>query len=197
MLKRAQENIIEPLDIAYNCEGENIEEDWIDSDEEDSLLEALSEKLEKGEEVDLHSLPKSFQQAFLRDLANGEFKHTITTWTPWWLMPEDLHNQQIQQFLKPLIEDADRPPKCSIPCLRLYLKDQSYKDVPLPVTVSPTLPYNLLEVVYLYCLCMRLYNGDVDFAQEEIILSISQYSMVLSKGSVFSSANEVGTMDDD
>lgn len=183
ILKRAQESIIEPLDVAYDCEGE----------EEDVFLEELSQKLQQGEMVELASLPKSLQQAFLRDLANGDLKHEIAVWTPWWLMPERMHNQQVQHALKPLVEDPDQPTQpLTFPCIRYYLNNKSYKDIQLPVTVSPTIPYNMTEVIYLYCLTMRLFNGDVEFSKEEIVSSLCQFSSVLSKGGVFNSMNEVG-----
>ena len=82
MLKRANEEIVEPLDLY----GEEIEG-----------LEEVAERIEKGEDVSLDSLPPSLREAFLRDVANGELKRLVPVWKPWWLMTESRHNAAIQK----------------------------------------------------------------------------------------------------
>lgn len=188
MLKRANEEIVEPLDLY----GEEIEG-----------LEEVAERLEKGEDVSLDSLPPSLREAFLRDVANGEMKRLVPVWKPWWLMTESRHNAVIQSEMKPLIEeihmdsseegeegDSDEEEE-DIPCVRKFLADKSYSDVPLPAVVSSSVPYNAVEVVFFYCLLSRAYNGEYDECRAEIVEGIVAMSGVLGRAAVFSSMAEV------
>lgn len=187
MLKRAQESIVEPLDLSFNTSGE----EWMDPDEEDDFLEDLCQKLENGETIDLSTLPKSIQKSFFRDVANGKCDQTVTPWRPWWTTPEKNHKETIQRIIKPLVVEEENHSSCSFPCLLVYLKNHLYKDVKLPVSISSCIPYNVTEILYVYCLCMRLYNGDVDCSKEDIVSDACSLSLVLSKNAVYSSMSEV------
>ena len=186
MLKRANEEIVEPLDL-YEEDIEGLEE--------------VAERLEKGEDVPLDSLPPSLREAFLRDVANGEMKHLVPVWTPWWLMTEFRHNAAIQNELKPIIEEMDSSDPSHeleadedsniIPCVRKFLENKSYSDVTLPVTVSPSVSYNAVEVVFFYCLFSRAYNGEYDECRGEIVEGVVGMSSVLNHANVFQSMEEV------
>lgn len=186
MLKRANEEIVEPLDL-YEEDIEGLEE--------------VAERLEKGEDVPLDSLPPSLREAFLRDVANGEMNHLVPVWTPWWLMTESRHNPAIQNELKPIIEEMDSSDPSHeleadedsniIPCVRKFLENKSYSDVTLPVTVSPSVSYNAVEVVFFYCLFSRAYNGEYDECRGEIVEGVVGMSSVLNHASVFQSMEEV------
>ena len=184
MLKRANEEIVEPLDL-YGEEMEGLEE--------------VAERLEKGEDVSLDSLPPSLREAFLRDVANGEMKRMVPVWNPWWLMTESRHNAAIQSEMKPLVEEIrtdsseeeDSDEEEDIPCVRKFLADKSYSDVPLPAVVSSSVSYNAVEVVFFYCLLSRAYNGEYDECRAEIVEGIVAMSSVLGRAAVYSSMAEV------
>ena len=185
MLKRAKEEIVEPLDL-YGEEMEGLEE--------------VAERLEKGEDVSLDSLPPSLREAFLRDVANGEMKRLVPVWKPWWLMTESRHNAAIQNELKPLVEeihtdssddsDESEEEEEDIPCVRKFLANKSYSDVPLPAVVSSSVSYNAVEVVFFYCLLSRAYNGEYDECRAEIVEGIVSMSSVLERAAVYSSMAE-------
>ena len=184
MLKRANEEIVEPLDL-YGEEMEGLEE--------------VAERLERGEDVSLDSLPPSLREAFLRDVAKGEMKRMVPVWNPWWLMTESRHNAAIQNELKPLVEEIrtdssdeeDSDEEEDIPCVRKFLTDKSYSDVPLPAVVSSSVSYNAVEVVFFYCLLSRAYNGEYDECRAEIVEGIVAMSSVLGRAAVYSSMAEV------
>mgnify|MGYP004658298515 FL=1 len=182
MLKRANEDIVEPLDLAS---------------EEMEGLEEVAERLEQGEEVSLDSIPKSLRDAFLRDVANGEMKSMVPVWTPWWFMPESVHNDMMDKELKPMVVEMDsespeyETESACFPCIRRFLAEKTYSNVTLPAVVSPTVPYNAVEVAFFYCLLSRVYNGEYADCRGEIVEGVLQLSSVLSHAACYESMAEV------
>lgn len=171
VLHRVQEETTLPLDVY----GDNGEEE---------AMEELQKRIENGEDIQLEDLPKSLQEQFLRDMENGGGKNIVATWNPWWLMPESVHDEQTQRK----VVDVSYP---AIPCIRRFLKNHEFEDVRLPVKCNPSLPYSCMEIVFFYCLFMRLYNGDTQEAETAIAADILGMSEVLSKSAVFASMEEV------
>ena len=195
MLKRAQEKIVEPLDLSTTEDLDSVNEyanEIVDSDDEDDFWNSIQEIIDKGENLDISVFPKSIQKEFFEYVKGEEWKKEITVWSPWWLMPEKEHKQIIENCIRPLIiEESSQPTFPSIPCILWFIHQHQYQDITLPVTLSNTLPYNLLEIVYYYCLCMRVFNGDLEDAGKDILLSIYQLSSVLVRNNTFSSIHEV------
>lgn len=171
VLNRVQEETTLPLDVF----GDNGEEE---------AMEELQRRIENGEDIQLEDLPKSLQEQFLRDMENGGGKGIVAAWSPWWLMPESVHDEQTQKKVVDISESA-------IPCIRQFLKNREFEDVRLPVKCSPSLPYSCMEIAFFYCLFMRLYNGDTQEAEADITGAIFALSEVLSKSAVFASMEEM------
>lgn len=173
VLNRVQEETTLPLDVY----GDNGEEE---------AMEELQRRIENGEDIALEDLPKTLQEQFLRDMESGGGKGIVAAWSPWWLMPESVHDEQTQKKVVDLSESA-------IPCVRRYVKNHEFEDVRLPVKCSPSLPYSCMEIAFFYCLFMRLYNGDTQDAEADIAGDILAMSEVLSKSAVFASMEEVAS----
>src|SRR5688500_5567616 len=100
----------------------------------------------------LEKLPKEKQHEFFRAVADGSLSQMIEIWTPWW-NESNSNKPKIVDISNSNENILSQTPKIMepIPCL---------KDL-TPVTPSPLLQFNLLEVLYSYCFVARLFNGDI------------------------------------
>ena len=65
MLKRAQEKIVEPLDLSTTEDLDSINEyanEIVDSDDEDDFWNSIQEIIDKGENLDISLFPKSIKK---------------------------------------------------------------------------------------------------------------------------------------
>lgn len=171
MLKRTQEQTVLPMDMFDGVSDDS-------EDEAEVVLEQLGERIADGKTVSVNDLPKSLRDEFLRDISNGNTKNLIESWKPWWLMPESIHNTAVSNS------------STQIPCIRSYLTSGDFRDVNLPTQCNSCLPYHCVEILFFYCLSMRLYNGDLEESENEIAECILRLSCVLSQSVVIQSMDE-------
>lgn len=162
---------------------------------DDGVWDELQRKLEDGESIELEDLPKELQKQFLDDISTSNVSEYIKEWKPWWLMPENLHNATVGNLIQVVEEKEGKTENgkmglksasslstsSTVPCIRTYLQTKQFQDAVLPTQVSTCLPYHCMQVVFYYCLQMRLYNGDVEDLENEIVEGILSMSSVLSK----------------
>lgn len=192
ILKRVNEQTTLPLSVEVGGE------EW-----SEELLDELQRKIEKGEPIELTDLPEELRERFMSDIATSCVSHYVEHWKPWWLMPENLHNSAVGNLIQEVnVETLSEPSNSNsskyeatqeamIPCIRRFLKHGQFKDVSLPVQLSPCLPYHCMQVILFYCLYMRLYNGDIEELEMEIVEGIFSMSTVLSKTVVIPSAEHL------
>lgn len=174
MLKRTQEGTVLPINVVNGV----LDSSESDEDEGEVTLEQLGERIADGESISMNDLPKSLRDEFLRDISNGNAKHLIESWKPWWLMPENMHNTVVSNSLS------------SVPCIRSYLFSGDFKDVTLPSHCNSCLPYHCIEILFFYCLSMRLYNGDLEESEVDISECILRLSQVLSQSAIIQSMDK-------
>jgi hypothetical protein len=119
----------------------------------DSLIEKL-EKLDLNDPSLFDKLTKEEQETFTKMLATNEWASIIQLWKPWWLKSskiieiDDHDNEEIKEE-----EDEFAPlpqiPKDIPPLTSIYKKEPAEE-----------MAYNLIDVLYCYVLCQRLYDGD-------------------------------------
>ena len=131
MLKRAQEKIVEPLDLSTTADLDSVNEyanEIVDSDDEDDFWNSIQEMIDKGENLDISVFPKSIQKEFFEYVKGEEWKKEITVWSPWWLMSEKEHKQIIENCIRPLIiEESSQPTFPSIPCILWFIHQHQYQ----------------------------------------------------------------------
>ena len=77
MLKRAQEKIVEPLDLSTTEDLDSVNEyanEIVDSDDEDDFWNSIQEMIDKGENLDISLFPKSIQKEFFEYVKGEEWK---------------------------------------------------------------------------------------------------------------------------
>ena len=76
MLKRAQEKIVEPLDLSTTEDLDSVNEyanEIVDSDDEDDFWNSIQEMIDKGENLDISVFPKSIQKEFFEYVKGEEW----------------------------------------------------------------------------------------------------------------------------
>ena len=150
--QRAMAEILE-RERARKVEEE--EEEWYDQQEE-MLLEALK-RLEHSD--DMESIPKELREEFERDLREGRVK--VEPWMPWWRTGKP----QIQELKK----EEERENTTAVPAFEKICEKE-----------SPLLAVFVLDIVFAYVCCCRVYNGE-QREHSEAVRVMLDLSLVLTK----------------
>lgn len=172
-----------------------------DGSTESTLSEETMQKILSGCEVNFDDLSVDEKKRFLRAVASGELSRMIEPWDPWWLKPSARTislSKQGTQLVQPLTRrDSSAPPEDDLE------SNQSSKippgpEAPLPpisklssTEPSPLLVVHLVDIIFSYCLTLRLYNGDWQSDAIGSAMMVLSVSSVLGKGGQPESVQEV------
>lgn len=120
------------------------------------LLEDLVEEMERLDlsyEEALQRLPQHMAREFHEMVRDGRIARFLPVWRPWWLQNASIEQSADSRSAED--EDApaalpERPRKCDITC-PVHLAQRR---------ASNNIVYSVVDVVYAYCLTLRLHNGD-------------------------------------
>lgn len=157
----------------------------------------LEELWARKDSLDLEALTREEQRAFLASVANGDLSRDIEIWTPWWTQGG------VSEGGQPLVRverdglgsyggnsqggkggaTSDRP----IDFTSLHEELQRLKKrMGFPVqrpfltsSVSPHLPYHLLDILFAYTCVLRTYNGACGLVPEDAADDLLALSPVL------------------
>eukprot|EP00884_Botryococcus_braunii_P001138 jgi/Botrbrau1/11024/Bobra.101_1s0022.1 len=126
-----------------------------------ATLERLRRKVESGEDFDVeHEMTPEERDRVLRDIERQQVPMSINSWQPWWDLPGD-PAPACGADGAPLVATLLAPSEGSGAAQRLPKLESLTKACP-----SPLLHWQLVDLLYAYCLVMRLYNGDVSVDPE-------------------------------
>eukprot|EP00899_Mesostigma_viride_P007982 jgi/Mesvir1/17185/Mv07606-RA.1 len=138
-------------------EGEGEEEGTSDSSDDEEGEGGATEDEQMAGVLDPRQLSPEDLRRFHAAAATGQLSHLVMPWEPWWLREDartlalDTRGQPlVQAVLVGLTDGIPPPPSTPLPPLSTLSS----------VAPSPALPYHLLDVLYSYCLVLRLFNGD-------------------------------------
>lgn len=160
-------NILQRLHLEETCATSSSDSE---EDNEESMLskETIKRLLQKaavnGGELNVSPLDLTSEElaAFHRAIATGELYAGIQPWDPWWFSEEASQivlSADGTLLIRPLNEESAKevdnrfvpaPPQEPIPPLSDLTKEKP----------SRLLPVHLLDLLYSYCLVLKLYNGD-------------------------------------
>jgi len=108
----------------------------------------------------------------------------VEAWSPWWESP-DVSGIVLGSRGTPVVEseeDGGAWESSNIPCApRVALVPLSSLTSRAP---SPQMPLHLVDLLYWYCLIMRLYNGDYSSDNATVVCLFLCCSLVLQEGQV-------------
>ena len=170
------------------------------------------QQLANKDNLNVDALSESEREAFLKDVHDGKCSAWIEAWRPWWEMSVVEYEKESRAIRKGLIsliidnksdhssepEEVDGQALDTIAAPRLpqaMFTDTLRTALPPFTTLcskppSPTLPFNVLDILYAYAKCMRVYNGNWKDCSEEVLCDFIALSSVLSKGAVHGSRDE-------
>jgi hypothetical protein len=142
----------------YLTSTDNEEEENVFDKISDEELEILVQQLTVNDNLDDIDLPVSIQQDFQKALKDGRMTSWLKMYTPWWIKEGD----QIDQITEPL------------PALSTIASK-----------VSPLIPYYLIELVYGYAYLLRIFNGDIDKDDIELLPDFIYSLLILCPNSLY------------
>ncbi|XP_012148138.2 zinc finger HIT domain-containing protein 2 [Megachile rotundata] len=152
ILRRVHEQDLKSTDFLGSDEDEEEEDELneqLDSDDEDVLdleIRLREVNLDNADEV-WSALTDAERQEFEALIKNGEIEKLLPQWVPWWTY----------HIKKKLVEDIDEqdneqtkqlPPLVDVPIFNELQK------------ASPTINFNITNVIYAYAYITNYYNGD-------------------------------------
>jgi len=151
----------------------------------------LSNKLDKLDLNDPHffeKLSKEDQENFTKLLARNEWGSILELWKPWWTKPPKISiisegNHDIEDEE----DDAELSTTPTIPDLIPPL-DSIYKREP-----SPDMLFNLIDILYCYVFCQRIYDGNPFTDIAEYVATFFNLSSVIFQNKTFSDMNIVSS----
>ncbi|KAL5760897.1 hypothetical protein ACOSP7_019402 [Xanthoceras sorbifolium] len=162
-------------------------------DENESIIsEETIQKVLSGGQVNFEDLSADEKKLFQRAMASGELSKMIEPWDPWWLKPSartiSLSKQGTQ--LVQLVSKQE----ASVPSDEDLVSNESGEIPPGPETPlcpvsklsstepSPLLAIHLVDIIYSYCLTLRVYNGDWQSDALGSAMMVLTVSSVLGQG---------------
>jgi hypothetical protein len=120
----------------------------------DSLIEKL-EKLDLNDPCLFDKLTKEEQETFTKMIATNEWASIFQLWKPWWLKSsriieiDDNDNEELKDDQDDEFSPLPQIPKDIPPLSTIYKKEPAEE-----------MAYNLIDLLYCYVFCQRLYDGD-------------------------------------
>ncbi|KAH7570876.1 hypothetical protein JRO89_XS05G0211300 [Xanthoceras sorbifolium] len=160
---------------------------------EETIQKVLSDGVRlNGGQVNFEDLSADEKKLFQRAMASGELSKMIEPWDPWWLKPSartiSLSKQGTQ--LVQLVSKQE----ASVPSDEDLVSNESGEIPPGPETPlcpvsklsstepSPLLAIHLVDIIYSYCLTLRVYNGDWQSDALGSAMMVLTVSSVLGQG---------------
>ncbi|KAH6769206.1 HIT-type Zinc finger family protein [Perilla frutescens var. frutescens] len=168
-LQPGEESKSKMLDILKRFHEEEETESFGEEESNSSMSEETIQKILSGGTISLNDLSVEERINFQRAIASGELSKLIEPWDPWWLRPSAKYialSSDGAQLVQPIMEEelGERDnDETSDELQEIPLGPES----PLPPVSkltasgpSPLLAIHLVDIIYSYCLTLRLYNGD-------------------------------------
>lgn len=164
-MKGSHEEKRRAMEMLVRMQEEEENRDYLD-DQNENHVATLEERvaglnIDKDLEVIWQRLTSSEQQQFSQLIQSGHVGHLFSLYSAWW------------ETFTSVVDTVEKPPSQKpsvlkgLPPLSTLMKD---------VKVSPSICYNLLNVLYAYVYVVRLYNGDhMELAVQasQVVLDIS------------------------
>jgi hypothetical protein len=132
-----------------NNNNNNIWDQISDSEFEHVMQCLCNENGEEGNNSNEIIIPSVIKKDFERALKDGRLSKWLTIWDPWWI-PKSNDNNSNSNMNK--IDNAIDQLIHSLPSLSKLTK-----------TVSPVIPFYLIEILYAYAYMQRTFNGEVQY----------------------------------
>ncbi|KAK9907728.1 hypothetical protein WJX75_008819 [Coccomyxa subellipsoidea] len=144
------------IDEGEESRAEDREEEGLSSE----TLANFMAQVGQGQDLDIQEsdLSPADRAAFERALANGSLARLVSPWEPWWRGQEAAH-MSLSAAGTRIIRDPNPqgdvgvmppPPSMPLPVLASLSKAQP----------SPHLRWQLVDILYSYCLTLYIYNGE-------------------------------------
>ncbi|KAL7631300.1 UNVERIFIED_CONTAM: hypothetical protein RMT77_018396 [Armadillidium vulgare] len=175
--KKKMVEILQRVHDNENIEGTGVDEDILDSDDDEDLSKRLKNVNLDDSDTVWANLTESEKKEFLEMIKSGKTEDLIPPWEPWWdskSLIKDVTNPE-SKVVAPFMESC--PPILSCPPL-----SQIMKNAP-----ADCVPFNILNVLTSYIWTVRLFNGDHQESCVDATEAILTLSPVLSAEANFSS----------